>query len=82
MTEERAHHACAKIHKPQRARARISPLSLHFHIVQFRSAGEKHAFLKKNIINRRKILNRGESNYAVPESIFKRQTELELSLCT
>ena len=43
-TEERAHHACAKIHKPQRVRTRISPLSLHFHAVQFRSAGEKHAF--------------------------------------
>ena len=31
------------IHKPQRVRTRISPLSLHFHVVQFRSAGEKHA---------------------------------------
>ena len=42
-TEERAHHACAKIHKQQRVRTRISPPSLHFHVVQFRSAGEKHA---------------------------------------
>ena len=47
-TEERAHHACAKIHKPQGVRTSISPLSLHFHVVQFRSAGEKHAFFQKN----------------------------------
>ena len=32
--------------------------------------------------NRQKIINWSESNYALPESIFKRQTALERSLCT
>ena len=43
------------------------------------SESKRRLFLKKIV---KMILNWSKSNYAVPESIFKRQTALERTLCT
>ena len=40
----------SRMHVPRQVRARTSPLSLHFHVVQFRSVGQKHAFFNANIL--------------------------------
>ena len=42
-TEEAIQNGRARIHMPQRVRRCISLLSLHFHVVQFHSASERHA---------------------------------------